>query len=238
LLIYKITNIKNGKIYIGMTSKSLERRVWSHFNDKGSGTAFLSKAIKKHGRENFKYEQIDSANTLEELAIKEIFWISHLNSRHPSGYNFTAGGSGGRNDASVEAHKIPIKCLETGEIFGSITLAANKLSLSITKVSAVCAGRRDSTGGFSFEYLDEQKRLVANKKRESRKDPKAIAHKRSVSGKTGAKARFKAIKCLETGEIFESIAEASRKLNIHRPNIRKHLIGLHKSVQGYTFEIV
>jgi group I intron endonuclease len=87
MIIYKTTNLINGKIYVGQDSK----------NDKnylGSGV-ILKKAIKKYGLESFKKEVIDIANTKEELDLKEIFWINKLNSTDKFiGYNLSNGGNG------------------------------------------------------------------------------------------------------------------------------------------------
>ena len=66
MIIYKIVNCVNGKIYIGQTIQKLERRMYSHFN-RHTKTC-ISKAIQKYGKENFKYEIIDTAKTREELA--------------------------------------------------------------------------------------------------------------------------------------------------------------------------
>jgi hypothetical protein len=50
-------------------------------------------SIQKHGHENFTIEQIDSALTIEELNIKEQYWISFYNSMNRNtGYNLMSGG--------------------------------------------------------------------------------------------------------------------------------------------------
>ena len=49
---------------------------------------------------------------------------------------------------------------------------------------------------------------------------------------------MRAIKCLETGEVFESQAEAARKLNLHQANIYAVLYGKYSQTGGYHFEFV
>lgn len=88
MVIYKILNLINGKIYIGKT-----------INDKdnyfGSGV-LIKRSIKKYGIENFKKEIIDNAETIEELNEKEKYWISECKSNDLNiGYNISAGGDGG-----------------------------------------------------------------------------------------------------------------------------------------------
>lgn len=58
-IIYKATNIVNGKCYIGQTIRKLQLRINSHFclTDKNDGITFHN-AIKKYGKESFKWEKI------------------------------------------------------------------------------------------------------------------------------------------------------------------------------------
>lgn len=93
--IYKITNIKTGKVYIGKTTKSLNDRLQGHINNADKGNNFkLSLAIRKYGKENFIIEPIDFAETCDELNEKEIHYIGEYNSLE-DGYNMTMGGEGG-----------------------------------------------------------------------------------------------------------------------------------------------
>jgi group I intron endonuclease len=94
--IYKITNRFNGKIYVGKTSETKERR-WSrhvcHAN-KG-GKAYFSKAIRKYGRDAFYVEKIAEADTDEWAFFQERMWILVLGSANRTiGYNSTYGGEG------------------------------------------------------------------------------------------------------------------------------------------------
>ena len=91
MIIYKITNKINGKIYIGQTIYTIEHRISGHLHSKDS-TRFHN-ALRKYGIENFSIEVIDNAFTQEELNEKEIFWIKEYDSMNPNvGYNSTPGG--------------------------------------------------------------------------------------------------------------------------------------------------
>ena len=93
-IIYLATNLINNKIYVGQTKRSLEIRITDHYNHIFDNTYF-HKALKKYDKKDWKWEIIDSADTLEELNDKEIFWIDKLNSMNPKvGYNRTRGGDG------------------------------------------------------------------------------------------------------------------------------------------------
>lgn len=91
MLIYKITNNIDGKIYIGLYSKSKEnfQKYW------GSGV-LISRVIKKYGKENFSKEILEeNISTISELFSKEIFYIDKYNSTNPKiGYNISKGGEG------------------------------------------------------------------------------------------------------------------------------------------------
>lgn len=97
MIIYKTTNIINGKIYIGQDSKN---------NPKYLGSGFLlSKAIKKYGVSNFIKEVLEICNSKEELNEKEIYWIEKMDSTNTNiGYNISKGGTGGKL-VEVEAKK-------------------------------------------------------------------------------------------------------------------------------------
>ncbi len=94
MIIYKITNKINGKIYIGQTTRRLKTRWLGHLakSYSQSGSA-LHAAIKKYKKENFTIEEIKKCNSREELNAEEIRLIEEYNSMVPNGYNIMKGGS-------------------------------------------------------------------------------------------------------------------------------------------------
>lgn len=93
MFIYKITNKINHKFYIGKTIGDINKRFNRHCR-LSSKCLKLSAAIRKYGREYFSIECIDTAEDMEQLNQKEIFWIKHLRAVE-LGYNLTYGGEGG-----------------------------------------------------------------------------------------------------------------------------------------------
>ena len=83
MIVYKITNLINGKIYIGQTTRTIEERFEEHKYAK----SYIGKAIRKYGVENFKIGIIEQCQTKEELNERELYWISKCNSKAPNGYN-------------------------------------------------------------------------------------------------------------------------------------------------------
>lgn len=91
-IIYKRTNLINNKIYIGQTIGEPDTR-WCA-EDRSS--QLIGKKVREYGKENFKNEVIDFANSKEELNEKEKYWIKYYNSSDSNfGYNRTKGGNGG-----------------------------------------------------------------------------------------------------------------------------------------------
>lgn len=88
--VYKITNLVNGKIYIGKHSTDDIEDGYM-----GSGIR-VKQAYQKYGLENFNKEVIQFYTSEDELNQGEIYWIAQFNSTEPEiGYNLTYGGDGG-----------------------------------------------------------------------------------------------------------------------------------------------
>lgn len=87
--IYKITNLVNGKIYIGQ-SCDIETRLKSHKSC--STNEHLRNSIRLYGVDNFKFEVLEETST-DTINERERFWISYYDCTNPEkGYNLTSGG--------------------------------------------------------------------------------------------------------------------------------------------------
>ena len=86
MIIYKTTNLINGKFYVGQDSNNNPEYY-------GSGN-LLKKAIKKYGKENFIKETLEDCSTEEELNEREKYWIKETRAQE-LGYNIAEGGQGG-----------------------------------------------------------------------------------------------------------------------------------------------
>jgi hypothetical protein len=88
-IIYRTTNIVNGKIYIGKhQTKDIDDTYL------GSGVA-LEKAIKKYGKESFKKEVLFIFDTEDEMNEKEKELVTESFIASNSNYNMGVGGEGG-----------------------------------------------------------------------------------------------------------------------------------------------
>jgi len=96
MYVYKITNIVNKKIYIGITATSMGNRISSYRSATKSQKPNKHRvimAMKKYGFENFSFEIVFETNNKEELKKKEIELIAFYKSTNVSvGYNVSPGG--------------------------------------------------------------------------------------------------------------------------------------------------
>lgn len=120
LRIYKITCKVNNKLYIGQTNEPLKQRFKRHMGyQKDEKDTKFYRAVRKYGTENFYIEEIDVAETQEELDEKEIYWINYYDSVN-SGYNSknTKGKCGGdtlTNHPNIEEIKEKIRQSKMGD---------------------------------------------------------------------------------------------------------------------------
>ena len=106
MIIYKITNEINGKVYIGLTTQTLEYS-WSRHLTEGrniKNNKHLYKAMRKYGEHNFVIEQIDESNDFAELGELERKYIKMYDSTNAEkGYNLTAGGEKNQYDGNSQS---------------------------------------------------------------------------------------------------------------------------------------
>jgi len=102
MIVYKITNKINGKVYIGQTIKTLTFR-WNCHKKAGSGCRHIKRAIDKYGENNFEVTVLVRASSREELDSREKFCIRIFNTMAPNGYNLTAGGNSAKLTAETRA---------------------------------------------------------------------------------------------------------------------------------------
>ena len=94
MLIYKIINTINNKIYVGQTTRSLEERWYQHIYDCQRTKRYFHKAIKKYGPEAFIREVIEECDDINILNEREQYWIEFYDTMNKTkGYNSTNGGS-------------------------------------------------------------------------------------------------------------------------------------------------
>lgn len=90
----------NGKIYIGETTHTVEKRWQEHLSRINQSNEINGKkhnfaihaALRKHGKENFTIETIEQCSDADRFE-RETYWIKYYDS-YKNGYNLTLGSEG------------------------------------------------------------------------------------------------------------------------------------------------
>lgn len=136
MIIYKTTNLINGKFYIGQDSKNNPDYL-------GSGK-LLHRAIEKYGIENFKKETLEICKNKKHLNEREIYWIEITRAKE-IGYNIASGGHGG-NTYNEEISKRMSKKFKGRKVSQE----------TIAKIKATRAKNPDK-----YKMSDERKKLMS-----------------------------------------------------------------------------
>ena len=156
MFIYLITNLINGKRYIGQTKQSLSAR-WNMHVSKNH-CRYLYNAIQKHGRENFSMEVLFDVPTKELANEFEIEYIKRYCTLFPNGYNILPGGDD--RPPLTEKQRQAISKLHKGNKYrvGHVPSEETKRKLSLAntgkkmtheqrqKLSAAMKGNKNPSG--------------------------------------------------------------------------------------------
>lgn len=93
--IYLITNLVNGKRYVGQTIKPIGKRLKEHFKAAfvENRCAIICSAIRKYGKDSFSIECLQDNVLIDDLDAAERCWIEHYDTFGKTGYNATTGGN-------------------------------------------------------------------------------------------------------------------------------------------------
>lgn len=143
--IYKITNLVNGKVYIGLSKHILTRWI-EHKSHYKTIDSVLYCAMRKYGLDNFSFEILEECNS-EELSEREKFYIqqyrSYVGFEDCKGYNATLGGEDSSGMIITQETRMKLslkrqlgsnpaakKVYVNDRIFGTIKEAAHFLGVS------------------------------------------------------------------------------------------------------------
>lgn len=118
MIVYKATDIENGKVYIGATTKSLNKRKNGHISTSKCNTPYLFPNALKNREDKFTWEVLRYCDTEDEMWEYEDYYINLYDSTNADkGYNMNGGGKSGKK--SKETRKkiglIKKKQWENGE---------------------------------------------------------------------------------------------------------------------------
>jgi group I intron endonuclease len=240
-VVYKITNLKNNKCYIG-SSIRVEKRWQEHKRDSQNSNNPkynypLYQAFREDGIDNFKFEIIaDDFDSVWDMEEYEQQMIDKYDCLKPKGYNQTRATHS--NNILSENHqkhiqKISCKCAKVDineniiEIYKSYHEAARKNNHNgdkeATHVRAVCKGDISSCfNNIIFRDLDENNKVIS-------KPMKRHHGKKAIIGIN--------INNPEEELYFESISAAAEALNTDRKSLSQCIQGIdrYSNVKGYIW---
>lgn len=247
MVIYKITNLINGKIYVGKSVRNPK-------NYFGSGK-LIKQAINKYGISSFTKEILEVCETLDQLSNREKFWIKELGSQH-RGYNIAEGGTGGdttsnhpNRDEIIEKRRIKnIGKKRTPEFCKLMSKLHKKRLLSIDKETKLIWGRkaadtkknRMKASGYTdkekeaklkntekliqFNKSEKGRKLTSDRFKGKSNGPFSEEHRLNIGkaskGRPGSNHRIISIDNIE----YKSLHDASRLLTIPVTTIRARLL--------------
>jgi len=219
--IYKITSPIG--IYIGCSIDLIRReKVYSSRSIRTQ--PLIKESIDTYGWNNHEFEIIEYCSK-EELKLREKYWISIYDSFN-NGLNKNKGGGGPINHS--EETKIKMRKPKP-DGFGDVISKAKK-GKSLPHVSKALKGKPSNFSNHTHSLESREKMSIAKKGKTleelfGKEQAVLSRYKKSLPRKG------KTISC-SNGIIYESIIDASNKLNINKTSISNILTGLSKQTKN------
>lgn len=230
-IVYVHTSPSNKK-YIGITSQTPEQR-WKNGKGYKENQAF-TKAIMKYGWDNIKHEIIADNLNFEDAGAMEKFLIAKYRTMEKKyGYNITYGGE----DGWVGIH-------HTEEAKRKMSIAKKGKQSSRKGCKLSDETKRKLSESHKWKYhgipIDPNRMKPKPKRKRVQKVLKGYFRSEEVRKRmSDAQVKTKKpVRCIDTGEVFESETEAMKKYNISKTLIGRNCKGKQKTAKGLRFEYV
>ena len=227
--VYIHTNKINGYKYIGITQQDPEVR-WQGGNGYRRQGVFWN-AIKKYGWDNFIHEIVARGLIAEDAYALEKELIAKYDSTNRfHGYNRSIGGESGakgveKNENQRRAASEALKRQWENPVFRE---ACMKRFIETMQTEEAKRKRAESRKG--IKYSEEARRRMSAARKGIKPPPFTEEHKRRIRENHAGGADKRAVICLETNIIYESINDAARNTNINK----KGISGCCRNVQHYN----
>lgn len=203
--LYKHTNLITGKVYIGITKQKPNRRWHNGLGYKHN--KYFYRAIQKYGWGNFKHEILYENLSFEQANQKEMQLIAEYDSTNrDNGYNIHCGGDARKGQNMPKGydspkHKVVEQYDTDGKFireYGGLRQVQRETGMNHKTIQHCCVGDCKSAYGYQWKYKDSDKKISKITLGHSHKSNTVLCKK---------------VKNVETGEIFNSIKDASEKYN-------------------------
>ena len=225
MVVYMVINLINGKKYIGMDSNNNPSYL-------GSGVLIL-KALSKYGRKNFKKIILEYCISIEDMELKETYWINKCNAlKSPHFYNLEDNRKRGTDPFQNKTEE-------------EKRLIYDKRGLS-QKGKPKLGNRKPKPEGFSEsqkeifknrgKWRSEESILKQIQSTKGKKQNQIIKHWNQSPDSNSLKPILQFDKNHNFIKEWDSIKEASLALNMNRRNITNNLTNVSKSAFGFIWE--
>lgn len=254
--IYQILNTINGKIYIGSAVK-LSARKSEHLRDLRRNchqNPRLQHSFNIHGEQAFKFSVLEYVEDKSKLLEREQYYIDTMNACNKSiGYNICkkAGSAFGRpcqqktKDAISKANKgkkrtddFRKECAERASGINNPFYGKHRAEETRKKIGDALRGRKRAP------LSEEHKRKVSESNKGKHSIPCSDTKKINIS--IGLKQYYENHNCansvkvknIDTGKIYNSIADAEKELNLplRHSHISDVCAGKRHKAGGYRWE--
>lgn len=228
-IVYIHTSPSNKK-YIGITSQTPDQR-WRNGKGYKGNQAFIN-AIKKYGWNNIKHEIIAENLSFEDAgAMEKLLIAKYRTTEKKYGYNITYGGEDGWIGVHhTEKAKQKMSIAKKGK--PSSRKGCKLSDETKRKLSESHKGKYHGKPVDPKKPKPKRKRVQRVLKRYFRSEE---VRKRMSEAQVKTK---KPVRCIDTGEVFESETEAMKKFNINKTLIGRNCKGKQKTAKGLRFEYV
>lgn len=235
--VYKHTS-PSGKVYIGLTAQQVEKR-WRGGKGYKYNQAFY-KAIQKYGWDNIKHEIIAENLTAEQAQKLEIELIEKYDSRNKNrGYNICVGGDlswlGVKHTEETKKKMSELKKGKPSSRKGAHLSEETKIKLSLSHKGKYrgkpVLQKQPKSQKIIFTQSHKDKIRKALKGRERSAEVRKHMSEAQIKTK-------KAVICLETNVIYESMTAAAKFVGVTKTQIGRVCSGKIKSTKGYTFRLL
>lgn len=223
--IYIVTNLVNGKRYIGQ-SKNIQRRFWEHRCITHEENKELRADLIQYGKENFSYEVLEECEP-EQLDDKERYYIAELKPE----YNIATGGQD-------SLRKYPPETIE------KIRQKAKEQWANMSEEEKQRVIKNNLIGPRKGHPVSEKViQMLRTANLGKKQSPETIAKRKETMRQKKlngwvkpGKSCWKKVRCIETNEVFESVKAAGKHFGFNPTSISSVLKGRYNSTHGYHFE--
>lgn len=206
-IIYLIQNKVNGKMYVGQTTQTFEKRMYGHIHiSRTKPKCLIDIKLKEYGLHNFESFIIDRCYTnQEDLDILECFYIKKFNSKvdNECGYNIREGG---RRSKLCEIGKQKLRGARP-QISGS------------------------KNPNFGNKYSKETREKISN----NHADVSGVNNPMyGMKGKNNPNS--KAVMCINNNKVYDCVYLCAEDLKLNYNSVVSAANGNRKSVFGYFFK--